>query len=180
MLEKKIELLKNQILELESISFTIEGWKGATIVILERIFGENHSSISSIKQIKYSVSDTTALGGFRRDNVDLCRNQGKAVVEACIKELEILGLPDKKEVNNSGINIQLTQNQSLVVSILNSALENELNHEQMQELIELLKSQETKSQKKNKITEKLISFGSDVTSNILANILTNPNIWSQF
>ena len=50
----------------------------------------------------------------------------------------------------------------------------------MQELIELLKSQETKSQKKNKITEKLISFGSDVTSNILANILTNPNIWNQF
>ena len=180
MLDKKIKLLKNQITELENKNFTIEGWKGATIVILERIFGENHSSISSIKQIKHDVNDFTALGGFRYDNLNLCRNQGKAIVEACIKELEILGLPDKKETNNSEINIQLTQNQSLTMNVLNSALENELNQEQIQELIELLKSKDTKSQKKNKITERLMSFGSDVTSNILANILTNPNIWNQF
>ena len=118
MLEKKIELLRSQITELESKNFTIEGWKGATIVILERIFGVNHSSITSIKQIKHSVRDTRAIGGILHDNLNHCRNEGKAIIEACIKELESLGLPKKKEIGNSGINIQLTQNQSLVVSIL--------------------------------------------------------------
>jgi len=177
MIEKKIELLKNQIFKLENQDLDIDGWKGSTTIILERIFSENHPSIRAIREIKHSVSNLTALGGSYRNNISQCKIQGKEILETCILEIESLGLPEKKENHNPGININLTQNQTVSVSILISALKDELNKSQLKELNELLESNESVSQKKNKIVEKLISFGSDVASNILANIITNPNIF---
>ena len=85
----------------------------------------------------------------------------------------------RSKTDNSGININLTQNQNQTVNInlLISALEDELTVSQLREVNDLMKIDEPKSEKKRKIIDKIKSFGSDVASNILANILTNPNIW---
>jgi len=84
---------------------------------------------------------------------------------------------EKKEKKKSGINIHLTQNQNININLLVSALEEELKVSQIKELKEIMNSQETNPHKKNKIIEKLKNFGENVASNILANILINPNIW---
>ena len=51
----------------------------------------------------------------------------------------------------------------------------------MKELKEVLDENKEDAEKARKgIIEKLKSFGSDVASNIVANILTNPVIWNSF
>lgn len=176
MTDKQIELINKQLEKLESPDFDLEGWKSSSIVILSRIFGDNYSGIKALQNIKYSSSD---IGGVQWDNLTSCKKQGKDILGACITELETFGQPEQKKTNNSGININLTQNQNQTVNInlLISALEDELTVSQLREVNDLMKVDEPKSEKKRKIIDKIKSFGSDVASNILANILTNPNIW---
>lgn len=180
MIEKQIELIKIQIEKLEHSDFDLKAWKSSTIIILGRIFGETYNGIKAIENIKYSSSGVyTATTSSTWNNMKSCKNQGKAILEACITELEIFGKPDKKQVDSSGISINLTQNQNQTVNInlLISALEEELTVSQLREVNDIMKSEGPKTEKKGKIINKIKSFGGDVASNILANILTNPNIW---
>lgn len=177
MTEKQIELINKQLFKLDSQDFDLEGWKGSSIVILSRIFGDGYTGIKALKKIEYSGS---VIGNGSFDNLKSCKKQGKDILDACITELEIFGQPEQKKNENSGVNINLTQNQNQIVNItlLISTLEEELTGTQFRELNELMKINEPKSEKKKKIIEKIKSFGSDVASNILSNILTNPNIWT--
>ena len=176
MREKQIELIKKQLSKLESNDFNLSGWKSSTIVILSRIFGDTYQGIKAIENIKYSSG---GIGSVHWDNLASCKKQGKDILEACITELETFGQPEPKKNENSGININLTQNQNQTVNInlLIGALEDELTVSQLREVNEIMNSGEQKSEKKKKLIDKLKSFGSDVASNVLANILTNPNIW---
>jgi c-di-AMP phosphodiesterase-like protein len=45
------------------------------------------------------------------------------------------------------------------------------------EIKKLIETDESKSTKRKKLIEKIESFGKDIATNILANILINPNIW---
>jgi hypothetical protein len=180
MTEKQIELIKRQISKLDEKDFDLDAWKSSTTVILGRIFGDTYQGLKAIEKIKFD-SGGWAIGDASHfwDNMVSCKKQGKDILEACITELETFGQPDKKESDKSGININLTQNQNQTVNItlLISALEDELTVSQLREVNELMKTEEPKSEKKRKIIDKIKSFGGDVASNILANILTNPNIW---
>lgn len=180
MVDKQIELLKKQIEKIEGNEFDLDGWKSSTIVILGRIFGDKYQGIRAIEKIKFE-SGGWAIGDSSHywDNMKSCKKQGKDILEACITELETFGQPDKKEKQGSGIHINLTQHNSQTVSInlLISALEDELTVSQLREINELMKIEESKSEKMGRIFDKLKSFGSDVASNILANILSNPSIW---
>ncbi|PKP51941.1 MAG: hypothetical protein CVT92_11165 [Bacteroidetes bacterium HGW-Bacteroidetes-1] len=177
MIETKIELLKSQISKLDKPDFDLNAWKGSTTVLLERIFGESYSAIKTIKQIQNRVSDLRALGGNYRNNINQCKQQGKEILEATITELEKFGLPETTKKNGSGIEINLTQNQTVNVNLILSAIKDELTKSQWVEIEKLLKVEEVKSTKHKKIIEKISGFGTDVASNILANILTNPNLW---
>jgi hypothetical protein len=176
MTDKQIELIKKQLDKIDSPDFDLEGWKSSSIVILSRIFGDGYSGIKALENIKYSGG---GFGDVLWDNLTACKKQGKDILGACVTELETFGQPEPKKNENSSININLTQNQNQTVNLtlLISALEDELTISQFKEVNELMKAEEPKSEKKKKIIEKIKSFGSDVASNILANILTNPNIW---
>lgn len=59
------------------------------------------------------------------------------------------------------------------------AIKDDLTGKQVKELKEVIKeSGDDKEKARNGIIEKLKSFGSDVASNIVANIITNPMIWA--
>lgn len=177
MIETNIELLKSQISKLDKPDFDLDAWKGSTTILLERIFGESYSAIKTINQIQHRVSDLIALGGYYSNNINQCKEQGKEVLEATITELERFGLPEIKKKNLSGIKINLTQNQTVNVNLILSAIKDELTSSQWNEVENLIKADEPKSTKRKKIIDKISGFGADVASNILANILTNPNIW---
>jgi hypothetical protein len=176
MTEKQIELIKKQLSKLENNDLDLSGWKSSTIIILSRIFGDNYQGIKAIENIKYSSG---FIGSVHWDNLASCKKQGKDILEACITELETFGQPESKKNENSGININLTQNQnqSVDINLIIGALEDELTESQLIELKEIINSGEQKSEKKKKLIDKLKSFGCDVASNVLAKILTNPNVW---
>lgn len=81
--------------------------------------------------------------------------------------------------NQNNNSQQQSQEQQLTFDLFISAIDDELTGKQRKELKAYL--EETKDQpeeeRKKGIVEKLKSFGTDLTLNILTNIITNPAIW---
>ena len=68
------------------------------------------------------------------------------------------------------------QNIDLVVDLIKDALTGSL----LKEIKAIAHEEKEPEKAKSKIMEKLKGFGGDVLSNIVANLITNPTIWSQF
>lgn len=100
------------------------------------------------------------------------------------KNKEELEQKDKITVNAniSNTNSQSqNQEQSSAVNMFLEAIKDDLTGKQVKELKEVIaESAGDKEKARNGIVEKLKSFGSDVASNIVANIITNPSIWQSF
>ena len=100
------------------------------------------------------------------------------------------GIDEKKEtektinvttnITNSNSQSQTqNQEQSLAVDLFIEAIKDDLTGRQIKELKEIVTDAGNDLQKaRTGIIDKLKSFGSDVMSNIIANIITNPIIWS--
>ena len=72
-----------------------------------------------------------------------------------------------------------TQSQSVLVAIFVEALHEELSRKQIREIKEIAENKNlTSEDKKSSILNKIKDFGVDTLSNIVANVLTNPAIWS--
>lgn len=82
--------------------------------------------------------------------------------------------------NFSNTNTQSqNQEQSLAIDMFLEAIKDDLTGKQIKELKEVLTESGNDAEKaRGGIIEKLKSFGSDVAANIVANIITNPAIWS--
>lgn len=111
------------------------------------------------------------------------------LVNEIISEIKSVGLPEPKiekmsAVINNNNNMSQTQNQSqtqeIAISIFLESIKDELTGRQMKEIKEIVEQEEDVNQAKPKIIEKLKSFGGDVLSNIIANIITNPTILASF
>lgn len=168
-------------------------WKSKVINILTRIYGEKCNQIDQINKVEYrtyrristigrkSNGYSSAGGG---NNLETCKTEGFALIKGFIEEIETYGLPEKndKKQENNGLNIVVNQtnSQQMTVSlnIFLSALQDELNGKQFKEIKGIIDSSEDAEPKKKKIIEKFKSFGIDVMTNIIANILTNPQIYS--
>ena len=112
-----------------------------------------------------------------------------AILEAFLNHPTII---EKTKINNptNGININNNmtntntqsqqQSQQQTIDILIKSLEEELSVSQLKEIRQLVREENGDLEKaKPKVIEKLKSFGEGLISNILANIITNPSIWSQ-
>lgn len=164
MIEKYIKLLNVQVEKINDKSFDLKSWKIATILIIDRIFGENSKKADEIQGINFDMSswalrDTLA----KQSNIDACKQKGKSILEAIIAELEIIGLPD--DINNPSTLIS--------INILLDAMKDELKGSQYREIIEITKLRKKISEKQTIILDKLKTYGSDVSENILAAILSN-------
>lgn len=96
-------------------------------------------------------------------------------------------IPNKKEekdnrlpINiNTNINNSNRQSQSQSIDIFTEAIKDDLTGSQIKELKEVVEQENGDLKKaRPKLIEKLMYFGKDVASNIVANLLTNPSIWS--
>lgn len=82
-------------------------------------------------------------------------------------------------INNSNSQTQ-NQQQLLAVNLFLDAIKDDLTGRQIKELKEVVTEADKDLEKARPgIVEKLKSFGADVASNIVANILTNPTIWGE-
>lgn len=176
--EMEKDILNKQIAELQQSDLEFNAWKNATAILLERIFGKDYPGIKSIQSIKHTRQDLRAHGGPINDNINMCKKQGLKILEACITEIDTFGVPEKSEVKNSGFAINLTQNQTVSINLILTVLKDELTVGQYDEIQKVVHTDEPRSTKLKKVIEKIEGFGCDVASNILANILINPNIWN--
>lgn len=81
-------------------------------------------------------------------------------------------------INNSNSQTQ-NQQQSLTIELFLEAIKDDLTGRQIKELKTVVLEEGNDLKKaRPKIIEKLKSFGADVASNIVTNLLTNPEIWN--
>ncbi|WP_412476561.1 hypothetical protein [Flavobacterium sp. TBRC 19031] len=195
--------LKEKFIEaLEEIKFpnissraTLQSWKARAINIVTRIYGENSNQQKQIEDIKFQnyMSITTFDGNGRAssagggNNSNICQKQATELIESFISDIQKFGLPHKEKSSEerNTINVSVHQNQSqtqkqtIKLDIIINALQDELSGKQLAELQEVMNEEETNLEKKqNKILQKLQGFGKDLASNILANILANPALYS--
>lgn len=111
-----------------------------------------------------------------------------AVLPTVIPDNSISQVSEKKGKGKDAINVVTTinnsntqsqsQGQSLAVELFLDAIRDDLTGRQIKELKAVVVEADNDLQKARPgILSKLKEFGSDVASNIVANILTNPMIW---
>ena len=118
------------------------------------------------------------------------QNQLLAILEALASMPTVIPVESKAQnkrtepitinntINNSNCQSQ-SQEQSIAINMFYEAIKDNLTGKQVKEIKEILtEAANDKEQARKSIIEKLKSFGSDVASNIVANIITNPMIWS--
>jgi Fe2+ transport system protein B len=193
LITKHIELIKRQMSLIDKIGanhqinsefdFGLNAWKSSTIILLERIFGKDNRKIAQIEKIKLNRHDVRNTG-VEAYNISSIKNEGTEILTAAIIELETLGLPpESDEKNDNKINLTIIQNQEqeqtqrIKLNIIIDAFQEELTGKQLKELQEIIDSESDNKTKKLNIIEKLKTFGSDILTNIVASILTNPNIY---
>nr|DAW37132.1 MAG TPA: hypothetical protein [Caudoviricetes sp.] len=111
-----------------------------------------------------------------------------AILEAFLEFPEVVGTTktgkSTKSINiNNNISNTNTQSQQQSqqqsVEILIKALEDQLTVSQLKDIKQVVEEEKGDLEKaKPKVIDKLKSFGENVASNILANIITNPAIWT--
>ena len=123
-----------------------------------------------------------AINDFEKYASEL-NKQSLPKMVALLKSLKEIPMPclaksdDKKGVV---VSVSQTQTQQQNISFVLDSIKDVLTENQFKEVEKIAKEESDSKKAKSKILEKMKSFGSDVLSNIVANLITNPNIWSQF
>lgn len=176
--EKAIESLQSRLdgLAVVGDSQKFKEWKTRTLQTLAHIYDEKHTSYLALEEIHgFHYSDRTAEA----------KSEASELLYGLIENLKNFGFPKLNTPSNNGVHVQVNQhnnqNQTTNVSIqldfLVEILKDELKGGQVKELKAILASDETPEEKKRSFIGKIKSFGSDVASNILANLLTNSQVY---
>lgn len=160
--------------------------------ILERFYDSQDTQLSTAEKLKRSIlllekKKCYSISSEPRCNVHDIAEDTKTLCDAIISEVKALGIPVKNVSSDRSVNVStsVTQNQKqnqsqqqeIVVKILLEAAQDELTGKQRKELLAIAEETKDPKQARKKIMAKLKDFGEDVAANIVANILTNPNVW---
>jgi len=85
---------------------------------------------------------------------------------------------DKSVHVNVTQNQSQTQEQSQAVDIFLEAIQDEITGKQLKELKTIAKEEPNPEKAKSKILDKVKSWGESISASIVANIITNPKVWS--
>jgi hypothetical protein len=182
MTDKYIQALQ----EMENTNFAsgndLKSWQANVINVISRIYGKDSKQEEQIKNINFknypSFSIDGRTSGDRNNSIE-CNKLASEIIKGLILDLKNFGLPENTKIENNAINISVnqSQNQSVQIHFIWESIKDELTGKQIKELEEVVNENLPIENKKHKIVEKLKSFGGNVLTNIVANILTNPNIF---
>lgn len=177
----KVKLEKLDLIN-ENKQFYI--WQKETVLTLVNIYSEIDKRVKSFEEIR--TYQSYGIGTI--DRFADAKAEASAILNSIIADIQNFGIISSHEKSESGkINFNLTQhnsqNQSTTVSVnfelIIESLKYGLSGAQIYELKEIFESNQEPKEKKKTFVEKIKSFGSDVASNILANLLTNPGVYEQ-
>ncbi len=159
-----IKILQDQIDKLEAKDFDLNAWKNFTVLLLERIFGQNTKKIDAIRRIKYDqgswvLRDETGY----TNSIEACIKLGREILEEAIVELGAFGAPE--EIGNT-----------IPFEIILNALQDELTGSQFREIKKALEEERQIKDLKKILITKLKGFGSEGVYAIVANILSNEEV----
>ena len=98
MIKKFMKLIQRQIEKLDHDDFDLEAWKSGTITILHRVLGESTPHIKQIDSLKIDYSSWALRDSNSKYNpIETCKKKGKAILEAALDEIEILGVTEKEK-----------------------------------------------------------------------------------
>jgi len=157
--------------------------------IIDRFYSKSSPYNERIKYVTQQITfyklrkiDSNPIYGWSMDSTV---QEITAIIENIIDEINLLGIPTNDSMKiDKPINITNNISQNQVVSQFVSInfvldiLKNELTGSQYKEIQEITKTEKDPLKAKEKICEKLKSFGENVLSNILVSLITNPSIWS--
>ena len=160
--------------------------------LLERYYTKDNAFV---KQAEVLHSYIIALQSSKKDQYPLytrCNTKDiafdlKALIDAVKDEIATVGLPNSPKTNVSK-GIQITNNlnqsqtqsqeQNVIVKILLEAVKDELTGKQRKELLAIAQESKDPQEAHKGIMEKLKEYGANVSASIVANILTNPDVWA--
>ncbi len=184
--ETAIKAISEKLLLLKDINNykKFMNWQTTVVGTLSNIYTASDKRVESFEKISSLAVyfDTTI------DKTNDAKESAEELLNSLIKDLENFGIVKfSSETNKTGVNINVNQNnhqnQSTTISIqldfLVEILKDELKGVQIKELKSILESSVSSEEKKKSFVDKIKSFGSDVASNILANLLTNPQVYEQ-
>lgn len=180
--EKAIESIKTKLIELNSVRNASEfyDWNLSTVSKLE-IICPNNSIVQSVQSIR--------ANGYRTDDTPNAKLRATTLLNGLIKDIEDFGIDHfiSKQANENGLSVNVNQsnqqhqsnNVNINLVFILDILKGELRTSEIEELKEILDAGTETKEKKKRFIDKIKSFGSDVASNILANLLTNPQVYKQ-
>lgn len=185
--EKAIQLLNSKINELSTVRTPDDfiSWRNSAVQRLQ-IICPNNPIISQVQKIR---ATTTYTGD---SIVHKVIPNVKLMLESLKEDIQTVGIEtyhnnenhsENRNVvtvnNTNSQNQSQNQEQSISFEFVIDCLKKGLRDTELEELKDILESNDAPKIKKKKFSEKLLSFGSDVASNILANVLTNPQIYEK-
>lgn len=148
-------------------------WKNKCFRLLELHFKKD-GSLDLFKEAEAKFANSHNTPKFLQDMI--------GVLKACI---EMPAIYDEKTndapVASSPVTINVTQtqtqSQSIAIEIFLESIKDEIPGKKFKELKAIAAEEQDPVKARSKIFDKVKSFGEDVLSNIVANIITNPTIW---
>lgn len=185
-IEKIIEILDSIIKKTEpSDRQAFFHLTSETNSVLERFYSTKSSYHQDLQYVRKTVS---ILVGLKKDNVmgrDL--NESKKfflnLLNSIKNELSIIGLPTSSDIKiDKSVNVNVSQNQSQEQSQVSEffidLIKDEITGKQLKEVKEILQSETDSEKVKQSLLKKIGTFSGNVAASIVANILTNPSIWT--
>jgi hypothetical protein len=184
--DKAIKAVKEKIELISKIRDyrEFDTWQNMTSVTLTNIYPEKKDVVEKFHSIVSKQFEYKGNG----DRTPTAKREAQEYLENIIKDLENFGVPvsikpsEDKSVKlhvNQSSNQTQTTSVSVGIELIFDVIKGELRNSEIEQLKEILDSKEDVKTKKKNFIEKIKSFGSDVSSNILANLLTNPQVYEQ-
>lgn len=149
-------------------------WKNKCLRLLDLHFKKEGSS-KLFKDAEEQFANHHNTPKYLQDMIGVLKAcvEMPPVVEEKASEAPLTPSPVTINVNQSQ-----SQSQSVVIDIFLESIKDEIPGKHFKELMAIAAEENDPVKAKSKILDKVKSFGEDVLSNIVANIITNPSIWS--
>lgn len=160
--------------------------------IMERFYEPQDTLLSTADKLKRYIlilekHKCEAISSESRCNIHDIADDTKSLCDSIIAEVNALGIPTRKTVSDKSVNVNTTvtqsqeqkqsQHQDVIVRILLDAAKDELTGRQRKELLEIAETIKDPKEAHKSVLSKLKEFGEDVAANIVANIITYPQVW---
>lgn len=138
----------------------------------------------SIRFLSINFPGDRCINDFEESAKDFVKNHHSpyvfdnmlAILHACLEMPQIVNVAKDSKVVDKSVNVHVNQTQSQQQSqsldVFIDIIKDELTGKQYKEIKEIVETESNPTQVKTKLVDKIRSFGIDVVSNIISNIIT--------